>query len=465
MSDPSSNDFTQTLISARVNQRISQRELAKRAGTTQAVISRIENKSVNPSINLVNRLFQALGQNTPSPTLDKISHKLVGEYHTLNNIHISSESLKHNFTFFQSQNPQAQIAPVLKANAYGHGLVGVGEWIAYNLTVPFVCVDSLFEAYKLRNAAINVPILIMGYTHPKNYQVFTSFSNIHVTVFDPQTLQALAKYQPQAKLHIKVDTGMHRLGIHPTDIPQFISFLKKYPKLNIVGIMSHLSSADTDLAYTQKQLDTFKKVIKRFESDGYTFTFKHIAATTGSFHTKDPSFNIIRLGLGFYGYSPFSTPSRSNLAKKSILPDNLQGPTLKLRSQLRPALTLTSTLAQVKRVEQGSRISYGGTYIASKPITIGVLPIGYSDGLSRLLSNKGFVYIGKVACPIIGNITMNQTIIDLTDVKKVREGDRVEVISPHYEQKNSISSLTQLQHTIPYTILTSLNPTIKRTII
>jgi alanine racemase len=464
MTNPSSDDFTQTLISARVNQRISPRELAKRAGTTQAVISRIENKTVNPSISLVNRLFHALGQNTPSPTLDKISHKLTGEYRTLNQSNISSTSLKHNFKFFQSQNPQAQIAPVLKANAYGHGLVGVGEWIANNLSVPFVCVDSLFEAYELKNASVPLPILIMGYTHPKNYQVFTRFSDIHVTVFDPQTLQALSKYQPHAKIHLKIDTGMHRLGIVPKEIPAWITYLKKHPHSQIIGIMSHLSSADSDAKYTNQQLATFKKAIHSFETAGFSFTYKHIAATAGSFLIKDPEFNVIRLGLGFYGYSPFSAPSRSNLAKKSILSGNLQDPGLRSQYQLRPSLTLTSTIAQIKRVGKGSRISYNGTHITSKPTLIGILPIGYSDGLSRELSNKGFVYVDTKACRIIGNITMNQTIIDLTDTKDVRVGDRVEVISPHHEQKNSITSLSQHQHTIPYTILTSLNPSIKRKI-
>lgn len=449
--------LTQKLTQARISQKLSQRELAKRAGTTQAVISRIENEEVNPSIGLLERLGKALGQNlliSTTPTIDKLKHKLVGEYHTLNNIHINSNALTHNYHFFKQENPQAQIAPVLKANAYGHGLVPVGEWIEKNLSVPFVCLDSLFEAYKLRNAGINLPLLIMGYTHPKNYQVFTRFSGMHITVFDFQTLQALTKYQPHAKIHLKIDTGMHRLGILPPEIPTWIKYLKKNPQSHIVGIMSHLSSADSDTKYTNHQILDFKQAINKFESAGFSFIYKHIAATAGSFHIKDPEFNLVRLGLGFYGYSPFPD-TRSDLAP-------IQGQTLK--KSLLPALTLTTKIAQIKRVGEGSRISYNGIHITTKPTIIGILPIGYSDGLSRELSNQGYAYVDTEACPIIGNITMNQTIIDLTNTKRARVGDSAEIISPLHEQKNSILSLTQLQHTIPYTILTSLNPTIKRKI-
>jgi alanine racemase len=445
--------LTRELIAVRKTQHISQRELAKRAGTTQAVISRIENLDVNPSIGLLNRISVALGQSiniSTSPTIEKIKHKLVGEYQTLNLISINSKSLKHNFEFFKKENPQAQISPVLKSNAYGHGLIQVGEWVDKNLKVPFISVDSLYEAYKLKNIGVETPILVMGYTDPKNFQVFTDLSNLHVAVFDLETLNSIAKYQPRIKVHIKIDTGMNRLGLLPDQISYFIQHLKSQNTLNISGIFSHLSQADTNTSYTQQQVKVFKQAIHLFELAGFNFKYKHIAATAGSCTVKDPEFNTIRLGLGLYGYSPFSTSS--DLAHQGLT----------LNKHLEPALTLTSKLAQIKTVGEGSAVSYGGTFITKKSTTLAILPIGYYDGLSRNLSNKGYVYVQEKPCPIIGNISMNQTIIDINRVKNAKVGDTVEIISPNNKQKNSIYALENYQNTIPYTILTSLSETTRR---
>ncbi len=369
---------------------------------------------------------------------------LNNRYKVLNQLNISSLALLHNFQYFAKLNPTAKIAPVLKSNAYGHGLGLVATFIKNNLSVPFVCVDSLYEAYELSKLGHKSDILIMGYTLPENYKVWKSLPFIF-GVSDIESLTALNKYQPNSRIHIKLDTGMNRLGISSSQLPSFLQALRSCPNLKVEGIFSHLSQADdpSKKTFTNRQISVFKKMTSIFEKAGFSFTWKHIAATSGAETLVDPYFNLIRLGLGFYGYSPFGPHTKEGRRQ---------------RQNLHPALTLNTHIALIKSLNKGDYVGYGGTYTAKQKETMAILPLGYNEGISRDLSNQGNFYLPDgTTCPIIGRISMNMTTIKLPRQISPNIGDSI--FAP------SIYEQAQLLHTIPYTIITSLHPSIRRVLI
>ncbi len=373
------------------------------------------------------------------------------KYQNLNLLTVSSSALKNNYSYFQSLHPNQKICPVLKSNAYGHGLKLVGKFLDKKIKPPFICVDSLYEAYELQKAKVKTPILIIGYTFPKNLKTRKKLP-FSFPVYDEETLSILVKYQPHAPLHLKIDSGMNRLGLQEKDIPSFIKTLKKYPQANIQGIYTHLSQSDdpSKASFTKKQLKTFKSILNQFKSAGFGFLYKHISATAGTFIVDEPEFNLIRLGLGFYGISPFAPNS---------------APDLKLKKHLAPALEFTSHLIQIKDIKKGQEISYSGTYKAKKDLKIAILPVGYNDGLDRRLSNRGVVTINNSSCPILGRVCMNLTIIDVSSVKKPHLGQKVTIYSKNHDHKNSLKNSAHTANTIPYVLLTSLHASTKRILV
>lgn len=380
----------------------------------------------------------------------KVLRKYFGrEYKNLNKIEISKQALINNFNFFQNKHSQTEICPVLKSNAYGHGLELLAEFVDREIKPKFIIVDSLYEAYKIED--VNTPILIIGYTRPENFKIKKKL-NFSFPVYDEQTIAALAQYHPEAKVHVKIDSGMNRLGITPSQVDDFIELLKKYPRLNVTGIYTHLSQADDPQAkdFTNNQVKTFKKVIRKFESQGFSFKWKHIAATSGSEVVPDPEFNLIRIGLGFYGISPFPKNTKENKI---------------LEKKLKPALKFTTHLAQIKHLPKGAQVSYGGTYTAKKDMKIGILPVGYYDGVDRRLSNKGVVTIKGKGCPILGRVCMNLTIVDLSQIKNPKLEQEVVIYDDNSSSPNSIKNSAELANTIPYTLLVNLAPSTRRVLI
>lgn len=406
------------------------------------------------------------------------------EYQSLNVIEINSEALKHNFHSIQNAHPEALVAPVLKSNAYGHGLKLIGKWASEVLKPPFLCVDSLYEAYELKKNNVKTPILVLGYTFPQNFKTFRRLHDIHVPVFDLDTARMLNKHQKGINVHLKIDTGMHRLGLMPDQIVDVIQELKKLKHLNIVGIYSHLSQADNPKKpdFTKAQVVLFKKIIRQFEAAGLRFKWKHVSASAGALQTllpsdkanpnfiNDPEFNLIRLGLSFYGYSPFDTFDSKNVARRSSLKSE---PRTSNPELLQPALTLKTHIAQIKTIWQGSEVSYGGTFKAKKRMKIGILPIGYYDGLNRKLSNIGKVMVNETnSSPVVrrpsnilGRICMNMMMIDLSDAPEAKVGDSVAIISPDLEAPNNVETIAKLCDTITWETLVNLSETTRRVIV
>lgn len=373
------------------------------------------------------------------------------QYKTLNQISISKSALIHNYEYFSKQNLHARVAPVLKSNAYGHGLDLLSSFIDREIKPSFVCVDSLYEAYELYKSGFRGDILIMGYTHPDNYSVWKKLPFIF-SVYDTNTLKALSKYQPGARIHIKIETGMNRLGVTKGNLPSFIKALRSYPNLKIEGVFSHLSSADIPKkqTITKSQIESFKTMTTSLELEGFRFIWKHIQATAGATVVHDKYFNLIRLGLGFYGYSPFSAHTKLGI---------------KQRKYLKPALTLESTIADIKNIDKGDRVGYSGTYIAKQSERIAILPIGYNEGIPWGLSNKGAFISNDTLCPVAGRISMNMTTIKLTRNAKSKVGDRVIIIDSDPTSTASLYSQAAKANEIPYTLLTRLHTSIRRILV
>ncbi len=358
-----------------------------------------------------------------------------------NEILLSLSSLKHNYTYLSSLNPKIAIVPVLKSNAYGHGLLEIATMLDDSNT-PFFCVNSFSEAYLLWKNGIKTKIHIMGYVDPENLREEPlPFS---YTTYNYKQLEALNKHQPGGTIHIFVDTGMHREGFRIDKLPALIKSMKHFPRLKIDGLMSHFASGDRpESRQTQLQLKNFYTAKEILWSFGIKPTWEHIAASAGflNFVKSGSIGNLARVGKAIYGIDP-------------------RGPNKKLK----PILKLTTEIVQVKSLNIGDRVGYDGTYKAPKPIVIGVLPIGYYDGVDRRLSNSGIMLVNGRVCPIVGRISMNITTIDISGVTNPRVGQEVTVISNKSSDANSIEAIAKQTDTIPYDIAVRLAPTIRRSI-
>lgn len=369
-------------------------------------------------------------------------------FKTLNLIEVQKQALLHNFSYFQKLHPESQICLVLKSNAYGHGLKLIGGFIDKEIKPAFLGVDSLYEAYELQKTGIKTQILLFGYTFPENFKIWRKLK-FSLPVYDQQTAIVLNQYQPGVKIHLKIDTGMNRLGIKPKQALAFATFLKKCQHLQIEGIYTHLSlvANKNSQDFTQKQIKLFKQTIKIFEKEGFKFKYKHVSATAGAMQIFDPEFNLIRIGRGFYGLSPFEEGTKFD----QVLNKNLQ-----------PAMRFLTHIVQIKTIDKGDKVSYGGTFTAQKKMKIGILPLGYYDGLHRDLSNKGVVKIRDKFCPIIGQICMNLTMIDVSQIKNLKIGQEVIIFNNQTSSPNGFLNSARLIKTIPSVLMVNLSESTKR---
>lgn len=346
-------------------------------------------------------------------------------YHNLNTITIFPDRLKHNLEVLQRLSG-IPCVPVVKSNAYGHGLKLLAkEWNSY--TIPFVCVDSLFEAYELQKYGYKKEVLIMGFVDPEDIPREKRF---HYACSDLDYAQVIVKKRNRAKLHLFFDTGMHREGIQSFSKPdlKILSSLKR----NIVGIMTHLSTPD-DHTVTNTQYEAMNRFEKILTEHGIRPTFQHICASGGALNHKksDQAHDTLaRTGIGYYGYG---------------------------HPELLPALRCHTRLMQVKYLNAGESVGYDGTYTAEKAMIIGVLPIGYNDGLDRRFSNKGFLSIRNMLCPIIWRVSMNITMIDISHVPEPVVGEEVLFISENPKSPISLEKQAKVIDVIPYDLLVHLN--------
>ncbi len=355
---------------------------------------------------------------------------------------ISRKNLIHNLNEYKEKYPEISFAPVLKSNAYGHGLIEVGR-VLEKESVSFFVLDSLFEAIALREDGIKTPILVIGYTSPEN--IFRSrLSNVAFTVTSLEQLREISENLKKTKVfHIKIDTGMHRQGILPREIESAMEIIKSNKFISLEGVCSHLANADdADESFTKFQINQWQKAVESFRRNFENIKFFHLSATAGTYYAEQAFCNVGRLGLGLYGINA------SPLAKLN----------------LKPVLQMRSVISSIKTIPEGEYVGYNNTYKTENERKIVTVPAGYFEGVDSKLSNVGFFKVGNNLCPIVGRVSMNITSIDVTGIPEVNLGDEVIVIGNNSENKNSVENIAKMANTIPYEILIHIPQHLKRAV-
>ncbi len=355
-------------------------------------------------------------------------------------IYIDKKAILDNLSTYRQAYPELEFAPVLKSNAYGHGLVPVAR-ILDSQKLPFLIVDSYYEARLLRDNNIKSPILIIGYVEP-NIILNSRLSKISFCITSLEQLQQLAGSQRKLNLHLKIDTGMHRQGVLISKLEQVIQILKDNSNLTLEGIASHLADADNTASQSvKKQLKSWERVQESLIQEFPNITYNHISATAGVLHTKsNNTHNLARLGLGLYGISIIDNP----------------------KIKLKLALSMQTIISGVKSIKKGDPVGYNNTFIAPKDMLIATIPAGYAEGVDRRLSNIGQVEVNGILCPIIGRVSMNITTIDVSSVPQVKLGDIVTIISNDNSSPISVSNIAKICQTIPYEILVHIPAYLRR---
>lgn len=363
-------------------------------------------------------------------------------YRPLVEVGISKANLLHNLHTYQERYQNVRIAPVLKSNAYGHDL-GLIARLLDKKDIAFFMVDSLYEARRLRAAGVKSRIVVMGYVRPLDPER-SRLRDVDFAITDIEQLREISELLTHdVRFHIKIDTGMHRQGILPSDLEEAIECIKNNPHLQLVGIASHLADADgADEAFSAAQIETWNEAVREIERHFSTIEYRHIAATKGIRFGEATRTNVARVGIGLYG---FDTSQHG-------------------QSDVRPVLELRSFITSLRDIPEGDHVGYNITYTAERPTRIATVPVGYYEGFDRRLSNKGSMRVKDTMVPVAGRISMNMSSIDVTDASDTTRGDVVTVLSRNPAHANSIAKLATLCDTIPYELLVHIPPHLRRVV-
>jgi alanine racemase len=359
---------------------------------------------------------------------------------------INLTALAHNLSCIKrSLSPGCEIMAVVKANAYGHGAAETARALARQGIKRFA-VASLDEGIALRQAGLSGSIVVLGALFEE--QMFDLIAHqLTPVVSDGRILPALAKaahsHPAPYPVHLKVETGMGRLGFSPEELLAFLDnpLLKK--PLQVEGLMTHLSDADgADSTFTERQLGSFNALLEQIRLRGLTVPLVHAANSAAIVRFPDAHFSFVRPGIMLYGYH--------------TLPATVPAPDLK------PVLSLRTTVAQLRTIPQGGTVSYNGTFVATRQTRIAVLPIGYADGYSRQLSHRGSVLIQGRRAPIVGLVCMDMIMVDVTDLAPVQVGEIATLIGQQGEESIWADEVAAWINTIPYEILCGIGSRVPR---
>jgi alanine racemase len=375
-------------------------------------------------------------------TIRQIRRNLM-HYHPSVEVLVSRSALLHNLHQYRKIHPDLLVAPVLKSNAYGHGLIQVAS-ILDNEEIPFFVLDSLYEAMILRHEGIKSPILVIGYTQADNIR-HAKLPDIAFTITSLEQLRDVAnKVKSQTIIHLKVDTGMHRQGILPRQIPEAIKIIQADRHLCLEGICSHLADTEnSDQAFTRTQIKTWQEAVEALRCQFPNIRYFHTLASPGVSFGYQAEGNVARIGKGLYGLDP--------------------SPTSPL--DLVPVLRVRSLISSVRTLPVGECVGYGMTFKTKRETTVATVPAGYFEGINRRLSNRGCFKIDRHFCPIVGRVSMNITSIDVTDVPGVRLNDEVLLISDNRKDRNCLENIATLADTIPLDILVHIPQHLRRTVV
>ncbi|MEA3490088.1 MAG: alanine racemase [Candidatus Omnitrophota bacterium] len=358
---------------------------------------------------------------------------------------INLDAVRHNLSCIRGlvEGP-VKIMAVVKANAYGHGICRVSRALVGD-GVDYLGVATVDEALCLRESGIDVPVLVLGSVLEEGAKAAIEH-DITLTLCDTELLRVLEDIAKTAgtrpKVHIKVDTGMGRIGIWHNEAFDFIKEVYGTGKIDVEGIYTHFSSAGRDKMVTRMQISYFDRVLMDMRKAGFNVKYKHAANSIAVVDWKKAHLNLVRPGILLYGVYP----------KESFRRD----------FSLEPVMNLKTRIVHLKETPPGRSVSYGRTYITQKHTRIATIPIGYADGYGRILSNKAEALVRGQYVRVVGMVTMDQTLLDVGHVRDVRVGDEVVLIGQQAEAAILIEKIAKLAGTIPYEILSAITERVPR---
>jgi len=360
---------------------------------------------------------------------------------------VDLDAIKHNLTVTKNAlKKDMKLAAIVKADGYGHGSVPVSLYIED--IVDFFCVATLEEGINLRYHGITKPILILACIPRESYKESIVF-DIRESVF---TIDQAKKINEEAKqmgkrmaVHIAIDTGMNRIGFKPTkESADIIKEINDMENIEVEGIFTHFHSADdSDLTSAHKQKKLFSDFLELLHSMGVEPKIAHASNSAGIVNGIGTDLDMVRCGITMYGIAPSSDVDLKNF-------------------DYRPALSIYSTITYIKQICAGECVSYGATFTAKKDMKVATISFGYADGYPRDLSNKGYVLIHGIRCNILGRICMDQTIVDVSDVKDAKIGDRVVILGKSENSVITVDELTKSSNTFSYEFICGINKRVPR---
>jgi alanine racemase len=359
---------------------------------------------------------------------------------------IDLNAIKHNIKTIRGfLKTDTLFMAVVKANAYGHGAKKIAE-LAVESGVDRLGVALVEEAVELRDAGINIPIHILN-EPPVSYSSFISEYNLIPSVCSFSVAKAISesavKHNKEVKVHIKVDTGMNRLGLFPEEVVSFIRSIEKLPGLKIEGIFTHFAIADQpENNYTLRQLEKFNNLTVELKKENINIPIIHAANSAATILFNQSHYDMVRIGIALYGLHPSGST-------KGLV-------------DLRPAISLKARISYIKNILSGDKVSYGLTYTSSEDTTIAVLPLGYADGYTRLLSNKSQVLVNGKRANTVGTICMDQFMVDVGDIGNINVGDEVVLMGNQGIETISSDELAAILGTINYEIVCMISDRVPR---
>ncbi len=340
------------------------------------------------------------------------------------------------------------IIAVLKTDAYGHGAIQIARLFESKDYIWGYAVATADEAIMLRDKGLKKPILVLGCVFPEQRAEMID-KEVRMTCYTKEMAEEISGLSVQmgkmAYLHIKLDTGMGRLGFSICEeSADIISEISNLPNLVMEGMFTHFAKADeTDKKFTQKQLDKYLWMKKALEDRDLSFTYYHSSNSAGIIDVKEANMDLVRAGISIYGMYP----------SEEVIKENVP---------LKPAMELISHVTYVKWIEDGASVSYGGTYISEGRRKIATVPVGYGDGYPRSLSNKGYVLIHGKKAPICGRVCMDQFMVDVTEIDDVKFGDKVVLVGRDQEEYLPVEMLSELSGRFNYEFVCCLSKRIPR---
>lgn len=356
-------------------------------------------------------------------------------------VEVDLDAIAANVETLQACAPNSMVMAVVKANGYGHGAVQVAK-AAVEAGASWLGVASVEEGMELRRAGITTPCLVLGHVQPGQADSALLYS-LRPAVYQMEVVQECAKwaraYGRKMPLHVKVDTGMGRVGLPPDEVVSFIKQVNSLPFVTVEGLFTHFAVADEPgNPMTAQQIGRYQQVLADLEAEGIEIPIRHTCNSAGIMLHPAGHYDMVRAGIAMYGMPP--------------------DPQVNWPVELKPALTWKTRISFLKEVEAGAPLSYGATYRPEERERIAVVPVGYADGLSRSLSNRGQMLVNGHPCPIVGRVCMDQTLIKIPDGVPAQVGDDVIIIGPG----QSADVLARELGTINYEIVCDIGPRVPR---